>query len=437
MSEVTTPPPLNAGQQEAADAFFDFLVSDAKHFIISGPGGVGKTFLMGHLIDNVIPRYQDTCNILGIKCKYDNVVMCATTNKAAEVLSIATNRPCETVHKYMNLTIKENFSTGQVQLIRTKTWQPKYNTVIFVDEASMIDSPLLKEINEGTIHCKIVFVGDHCQLPPVKEALSPVFKKATDFYNLTEPMRNSGQPALVNICTQLRATVETGEFQPIKIVPGVIDHITDLSVLAKEIDSYFLQQTVGSRILAYTNDAVVEYNNYIRGLRGLNEHIVVGEILVNNNAVRHSDGSMISVEEELEVLRIGDSEMIAIDEETDLEVRRCDLVSRYATYLGVPVPVDRQYHQDLIKYFVSKKEWQKKFHLQGTYPDLRPRDAATIHKAQGSSYDTVFIDLDNLSRMCRRPDLVARLLYVGFTRARNRIVLYGELAEKYGGLYYG
>ena len=38
-------------------------------------------------------------------------------------------------------------------------------------------------------------------------------------------MRNNGQPALMNLCNQLRETVRTQQFNPIQLVPNVIDHV--------------------------------------------------------------------------------------------------------------------------------------------------------------------------------------------------------------------
>lgn len=424
--------PLNAGQQAAADGFFQFLLSDEKELSISGPGGVGKTFLMGYLIDTIIPDYQNACQILGVPEKYTSVVMTATTNKAAEVLAESTNRPCETIHKYLNLTVKDNYKTGESTLQRTSAWVMRYDTIVFVDEGSMIDTPLLKELRESTHNCKIVFVGDHCQMSPVKEAVSPIYKKAMPFFELTEPMRNSGQPALMNICTQLRSTVETGEFYPIELVPGVIDRLYGVD-METAIEHYFEKQNTNCRFLAYTNEKVESYNNYIRQLRQLPDEHTVGEILVNNSAVRCKD-TMISVEEELEIIDISEPTEEEIDSETTLPVRMYTMKSKYATYFNVPVPIDKSYYQDLVKYYKSHKMWHPFFKLKNTYPDLRPRDAATIHKAQGSSYDVVFIDLDSLSQKCHRPDQAARLLYVAFSRARTRVILFGELADKYGGI---
>ena len=84
---LSTRPPLNQGQQAAADGFFDFLFSNDKELIISGPGGVGKSFLMGYLIDEIMPRYEKMCSLLNQPAKYHDVHMTATTNKAAEVLA--------------------------------------------------------------------------------------------------------------------------------------------------------------------------------------------------------------------------------------------------------------------------------------------------------------------------------------------------------------
>jgi ATP-dependent exoDNAse (exonuclease V) alpha subunit len=59
--------------------------------------------------------------------------------------------------------------------------------------------------------------------------------------------------------------------------------------------------------------------------------------------------------------------------------------------------------------------------------------AKTVHKSQGSTHDDVYIDLGNIST-CHNPNQAARMLYVAFSRARNRVFLFGQLAEKYGGL---
>lgn len=423
--------PLNQGQQAAADGFFQFLFGTDKELIMSGPGGVGKTFLMGYLIDQVMPQYLSTCKMMGIPAEYTDVVMTATTNKAAEVLTEATGRPCSTIHSFLNLTMREDYKTGRVHLTKGAKWKVHQSTILFIDECSMIDSDLRRYILEGTARCKIVYVGDHCQLAPVTETLSPVYRDKLPFFELTEQMRtNIGALQATNL--QLRQTVETGEFKPIRIVPGVIDLLSD-EEMEYEIGRQFAEQTHDKRILAYRNDRVIEYNEHIRGVRQLPEQFVKGEFLVNNNAITLSNG-MIRVEEEVEIERQDDPEMMPVDHNVELEYRLTTLKNRRGEmYYNAMVPVDREHHLKLIKYYAKQKNWDRYFFLKNNFPDLRQRDAATTHKAQGSTYDTVFIDVGDLST-CHNPNVVARLLYVAFTRARQRVMLYGTLAEKYGGL---
>jgi GTPase SAR1 family protein len=428
---VTT---LNQGQEAAAEGFMNFLFSPEKELIISGPGGVGKTFLMSYLIDETMPRYFSTCNMMGIEPEFTEVKMTATTNKAAEVLAVATQRATETIHSFLNLKVTDDFTTGQSKLTKTNGWMVHEKKILFVDESSMIDKPLLDLIREGTHQSKIIFVGDHCQLAPVMEPISPIYRANLPFYELTEPMRNAEQPALMNLCNQLRHTVETGEFFPIQIVPGVIDLFDD-DQMQTQLIKHFTEQTLTSRILCYTNQRVMQYNDFIRQIRQLPEEYTVGEYLVNNSAIRMKS-RMLSVEEELTIQQLSDTtETITLEDGAELIIRRGTLTSRaIGDWLtNVAIPVDRNHFSELLKYYRRKKEWHKYFSLKNTIPDLRQRDAATVHKSQGSTYDTVFVDLTNIST-CHNPIAAARMLYVAFTRARSRICLYGNLASKYGGL---
>jgi GTPase SAR1 family protein len=428
---------LNQGQKEAADAFFEFLFSDAREFNISGPGGVGKTHLMSHMIDQIMPRYLETCRLLGIDPRFTDVHMTATTNKAAEVLAVATQRPTSTIHSFLNLKVTEDYNTGVSKLAKIiANWRVYERKILFIDEASMIDGSLDNLLQEATFDCKIVYVGDHCQLFPVAGD-NPIYRREMPFYELTEPMRTDN-PALLAINQQLRETVQTGIFKPIQLVPGSIDLLDDDQMQAKLIE-HFSVQNYGNRILAYTNNRVVQYNDFIRQIRQLPDEYTVGENLVNNSAIQLNRYTL-SVEEEVTVSHLSENTTdIFVDTDNDgnpvhLTVRAATLESRIGgTFTGIPIPVDRSHFAALLKYYGRIKNWPIYYHLKKTIPDLRMRDAATIHKAQGSTYDTVFIDLGNLST-CHQPNQVARMLYVAFSRAKTRVYLYGQLAAKYGGL---
>lgn len=425
---------LNQGQNEAAEGFFGFLFNeDEKEIIISGPGGVGKTHLLGHMIDDIMPRYYDTCKLMGILPEFDDVEMTATTNKAAEALSLSSGRPVKTIHSLMSLKPSNDHETGRSKIEKTGGWTVHQRKIIFVDECSMIDSPLYAAIHEGTHGCKIVYVGDHCQMAPVMEPISPIYRMGLKQYELTQPMRNSGQPALMALCQQLRNTVETGEFLPIYCVPGVIDHLTPQEMQA-ELDVAFLSQDHDNRILAYTNRQVVNFNEYIREIRGLDAEFQTGERLISSTAVQFKD-RMMRVEEEVTILdQAGKTEHVQITPETSLEIRKTTLRSSLGhIYKDAQIPVDRNHFDNLLRWLKERKNWGRFFFLKEKFPDLRQRDASTVYKAQGSTLNTVYIDVENISS-CTNADQAARMLYVAVSRPRTRIVFYGKLAEKYGGI---
>ena len=297
----------------------------------------------------------------------------------------------------------------------------------------MMDRQLLQLLRDSTLNCKIIFVSDHCQLAPVKETISPIYNQRLPFYELTEPMRNNGQPALMDLCNQLRKTVETEKFYPISTVPGVVDHMTSEEVEQFIIDN-FKDVDTQNRILTYTNKKVTDYNSYIRQLREYHHPYVIGETLINNSAVQMPKG-MLSVEEEVMIAHLAEENtFIEIEKGIDLEVVAATLVTPYQeSFTNMYLPVDKNHYTALVKHYQKTKNWNRYFYLKNQFADLRPRDAQTVHKSQGSTYDTVVIDLNNLST-CHQPGLAARLLYVAVSRAKHRVIFFGRLAEKYGGI---
>lgn len=431
---MTTTPSLNVGQKAAADAFFDFLLTDDKEFIISGPAGVGKTFLMSYIINETMVHYHKVCELMGMEPQYTEVMMTATTNKAADVLGQATGRPTSTIHSFMNLRVQNDFATGKQLLSRTRSWEVHKNKIIFIDECSMIDSDLYNMIKEGTYNCKLVYVGDHNQLAPVFETLSPIYRQNAPFYELTEQMRNRNNQALMDVCQQLRQTVETGVFEPIRVDQQSVILLDDDEMQGRLAEHFVMPiDDSTSRVLAYTNKQVNEYNLYLREQKNLPDLLTDGEIMINNSAVRIGNKYQMSVEQEVKVIDPQGPSTYKINDEFDLPIQRMTLETNYGERIPVAIPTDRDYFDRLLKHFASKKNWEKHYFLKENFPDLRPRDAATVHKSQGSTYDSVFIDLENISKVTQ-PDVAARMLYVAFSRARSKVYLYGNLAKRFGGL---
>jgi ATP-dependent exoDNAse (exonuclease V) alpha subunit len=60
--------------------------------------------------------------------------------------------------------------------------------------------------------------------------------------------------------------------------------------------------------------------------------------------------------------------------------------------------------------------------MENQWVDLRGAYACTINKAQGSTFGSVYLDLDDISR-CNNGETIARMLYVAVSRARHHVFL--------------
>ena len=65
---------------------------------------------------------------------------------------------------------------------------------------------------------------------------------------------------------------------------------------------------------------------------------------------------------------------------------------------------------------------------QNKVVDLRPLFASTVHKAQGSTINTVYIDLDDFKAVSKyNYPLFKKLLYVAVSRASDKVVFTGDI----------
>ena len=427
---------LTPDQQKAADDFFAFLMSDAKTFVLSGGAGVGKTFLMSHICNTVMQEYTDTCKMLGENQIYTEVAFAATTNKAAEVLEKSLGLPTQTIQSYLALKVKENFKTGKTSLEKTASWKVRTNQIVFIDESSMIDANLYDVIMESFENSKIVFVGDHAQMAPVDDSVSPVYTNVDEdhFVFLAQPVRNANSPALVNLCSQLRDTVETGVFRPIQNIPGSVEYLDGPQMQSKLQDIFATDLNPSCRILAYTNDRVKEFNAYIREIRGLPEKVSVGDVLVSASTYQVGK-STLNVEREVTVSHIyedvrdhGYGEIF--EDGKPILTRYMDVILRHGGIMAVNIAEEPERLKVAIKHFASKKNWSTYFDLKGLCADLRDKAACTVYKSQGSTYESVFIDLGNIGSSFS-PDQVARMVFVAASRATTKVYLFGRLPARY------
>jgi hypothetical protein len=231
--------------------------------------------------------------------------------------------------------------------------------------------------------------------------------------------------------------VETGVFHPIEAVPGSIEYLNDAEMQAKLIET-FSTPTDTSRILCYTNNRVLEYNAFLRGVRGLTPEFVVGDQLVV--AQTYARGNvLLSVEREVVIRKIhptihdgGYKDVSPGSGPIYYKTMTIQLLSGSMLSLEVKVVSNPDRLKQVMKYLAGKREWKQYFALKSEYIDLRDRDACTVYKSQGSTYETVFIDIGNIGT-CRTAQQVARMLFVAVSRASRKVYLYGELMSHYQG----
>lgn len=421
---------LNTDQQAAAVAFAVFMASDEKELVISGAAGVGKTTLLKHLM-----QMKDThavCGLLGRK-PITNWALTATTNKAAEVLQEATGITATTIHSLLGLRVTNDYENGRSKIVRKSNAEVIDSTLIVIDECSMVDSELRKYIDACTINCKIVYVGDHCQMAPVMETLSPVFAENAPIL-LNTVVRSQHTPAITALCQQLRTTVETGQFQQIAANDPAIEFL-DPAKAETEIQHTFLHDLVAdARILCYTNAKVLRMNDYLRKQRNLPEQLTAGEWAVSNSMV-YSLGSKgtrttLRIEQDVEILGVSSTDPYKVHVRGKAYELPVYLVHTHAGTFNVPA--DMAEYAALVKELGRLKEWPTYFNLKENIADLRPRDACTVYKAQGSTYHTVFVDLADIGT-CTNPSQAARMLYVACSRATHCVRFIGKLPARFCG----
>lgn len=409
---------LTVDQQNAMDALNTFLCDPVETvFVLSGYSGCGKSTLVRTLIDS-LPGFLRAAKLINPSQPNYELALTATTNKAAENLGRITGGEAGTIHSFLGLRVNNNFQTGVTTLIPKNQDQKEYYLLV-IDEASYIDSQLLQFIFSKTKNCKIVFVGDPAQLTPVKSNGTPVFEANFSGAALTTVVRQAEGNPIVDLSTKFRNTVNSGEF--FKFTPdGDSVRYLDRDDFNQAIELEFSRpdwRYQDSKILAWTNKCVVAYNHFVRNHVKGDPHFAVGDYAVCNSFLSVGRKS-IKTDQLVEITGIS-----ALREEMGVLGNMFKLDHDVEVFM----PKTLASKNERIKQAKADKEIWRVAEIENTWVDLRAAYSQTVNKAQGSTYDEVFIDLDDIAR-CNSGDQIARMLYVAVSRARTRVNLTGDLA---------
>lgn len=409
---------LTSDQQKALEAFHAFLLDPIEQvFVLSGYSGCGKSTLVRTLLD-ALPNWFKMVRTINPAYKAPMIELTATTNKAAETLGNITGHPAGTIHSFLGLRVNTDYRTNTTTLTPRKGQDIKEGYLLFIDEASYVDRQLLDLIFKMTRNCKIVFIGDPAQLTPVKSTSTPVFDANFSGAALTEVVRQAAGNPIVDLSTKFRHTVNTGEFFSFKPDGNSVVYL-DRDDFNKAIEDEFTRpdwRYQDSKILGWTNKCVIGYNHYVRNLAKGDPHFAVSDYAVCNSFIS-INGKTIKTDQLVQITGISDP------------VLHCSVLGKWIVIddsLTAFMPDSLAEKNARIKQARANNEISLVAEIESQWIDLRAAYACTINKAQGSTYDRVFVDLDDIRR-CNSGDQIARMLYVGVSRARHRVFLTGDL----------
>jgi exodeoxyribonuclease-5 len=443
------------GQQAVIHALVNFCTSQKQTelFLLNGYAGTGKTTLLSAFVQ-------------GLKAMKGKTVLLAPTGRAAKVFANKSKQQAFTIHK--KIYRKQKVANGGIQLGLAPNLHT--NTFFLIDESSMIADYTLN--NDGNVHgrnllddviefvysgknCKLVFIGDIAQLPPVgsdfSPALNPKYLQQSYplleifYHELTTVLRQAEDSEILLNATQLRSG-QTGKYPKFTIrkqtdlirLPG--DQLQD--ALDSAFSNYGKNETI---VITRSNKRANIFNQQIRArILWQEDEINGGDMMmvVRNNYFWLDDqsqagfianGEIIQLErikgfEEIYGFRFATARIKLVDYPLmdSLEVKLLlDVINEDAPNLSRDKM--KQLFFAVEEDYLHEKNKRKRYELIMSDPyfnalQVKFAYAVTCHKSQGGQWACVFLDQGYLTEELLNEEFY-RWLYTGFTRATERLYL--------------
>lgn len=447
------------GQQIVLEKIARFLTESWKDpnslFILKGYAGTGKTTIVRSLV-NVLPKLQRRSSLM------------APTGRAAKVLASYSKKQANTIHRkiYFARTTKDGVIALRLQQNLHK------ETLFIVDEASMIQHSTTQEASlfgarnllddlfeyvfsgEG---CRIMFIGDTAQLPPVGLEHSPALdigylRKAyhllIETHELTEVVRQAKKSGILLNATSVRNQIIRQEWGlPLFSVNA---HPDVIRINGSELEDALNSAYSGAGkennvVVCRSNKRANIFNTEIRKrILFLEEEITNGDymMVVKNNYFWLPEGSsagFIANGDIIELVRIRRIEemygfrfaevtirFIDYPDEKELDVKIL-LDTLRSESPALPAADNNRLFQEVMKDYEdlpSRRSRVDKVKVNPWFNALQVKFsyALTCHKTQGGQWDTVFIDQGYLNDRMMNLEYL-RWLYTAVTRATKKLYL--------------
>lgn len=403
---------------------------------ITGYAGTGKSTALLKQLTTIAGKDKD-----------DTIVLCPTHKAAHRLLpKIPFGIEIKTIHSLLGWIPAINENAEKIEHIdivaKTDRKIEEYNTFI-IDEGGMMSEEMFMELvakiedarNFDTDGIKIYVYLDPYQLLPVKGRQIQLDEEFTT--KLTTQHR-AESPDVVALFTKFVEFLEGTNTKDLKI---------DFSENVKKVsttEAVQLFDITKDRLLAYTNEVVGWYNKEISIYNGIqsfvgqqvqlgsNPDLVYVEDMIDKSSVVLSDVITWYLDSELllqnskisaKYMELEFSTLLKLDGVEFAKVAINGTTKIVPVVLGIynAYSLTKQIKAAAIK---DKKNYKFIYALNKAYT-MDYKFASTVHKAQGSEFDAVFVDVNDIKKsiLPNYYDTYARLMYVALSRAKKRVYI--------------
>lgn len=429
-------------------AIFMFEGDADAIFLLNGYAGTGKTSLIGAFVRAV--------ESVGIK-----TILLAPTGRAAKVFSEYSAHQASTIHR---------------KIYRQKEYSPEYsnfqlaenlhkNTIFIVDEASMIaDTPIdYSSAGSGRLltdlinyvynqqRCRVIFMGDKAQLPPVGFIESPALERErlvsmglkVSHFSLTDTVRQLKESGILYNATLIRQHIFQQITAPITLTTSVFSDIENVSgeyLIEKISDCYDQDGINNTCIVTRSNKRAAQFNAAIRSrILYREDELCSGDMLLiaKNNyfwSEQYKELDFIANGDTARVIRttgsstehgfrFADVELEFPDQEVEVSARVI-----LDTLMTESPALSREQNQALYTSVIAETSGTKRERLKQLKQDpyynalqVKYSYAITCHKAQGGQWRNLFIDMGYINEEALLSVDFHRWLYTAITRATTHV----------------
>lgn len=373
----------NKEQLEAIEKSFQKNI-----LIVTGGPGTGKTTII-----KAICELYKQMNRLSYENLVKDIALLAPTGRASKRMSESTMLPALTIHRFLKWNKDNNrFAVNEYAKSEVK--------MVIVDEFSMVDTLLFDNLLKGLLYdTKIILVGDYNQLPSVGtgQLLKDMIEsEKINVVQLKELYRQQENSNIISLAYQINennlTTAIFNQQEDLTFVP-----VPSMALKQKvlEISSLYKKNSNSFQVLA-------PMYKTINGIDLLNSSLqevfnpkakTKKEILINGVLYREKD------------------KVIQLTNMPDENVFNGDIGYIESIDNGNKKEILIDFDGNIVRYTAAN------------FNKFKHAYAISIHKSQGSEFDTVIIPIvKGYGKMLYR-----KLIYTAVTRCKKKLYLIGEI----------